>query len=85
MIGLKTGVSIASLAAVLALTNVAQVSTAYAGDVQPCYGVNACKGQSDCKAAGHDCKGQNSCKGQGFKKISAEECTAQHGSLTPLK
>lgn len=48
-----------------------------------CYGINACKGQSDCKAAGHDCKGMNDCKGQGFKDLSAAACAKAGGSLTP--
>jgi hypothetical protein len=39
-----------------------------------CEGVNACKGQSDCKTATSDCAGHNSCKGKGFKMLSPEEC-----------
>jgi len=35
-----------------------------------CGGVNACKGQTDCKSAENSCKGQNSCKGHGFKALS---------------
>lgn len=85
MITLKTGASIASAAAVLALTSIATVAPAHAGahaaKVQPCYGVNSCKGQSDCKSGAHDCKGQNDCKGQGFKDITAKDCAAQNGSL----
>jgi len=86
MITLKTGASIASAAAVLALTSFATVAPAQAGThaakVAPCYGVNSCKGQSDCKSGTHDCKGQNDCKGQGFKDISPKACAAQGGSLT---
>jgi hypothetical protein len=41
-----------------------------------CDGVNACKGQSDCKTATNDCKGQNSCKGKGFLAMTQEECDA---------
>ena len=47
-----------------------------------CYGVNTCKGQSDCKTAHNDCKGQNSCKGQGFKAMTTKACKAAGGSLT---
>lgn len=47
-----------------------------------CYGINACKGQSDCKSGNHDCKGMNDCKGQGFKDTTAAECTKAGGSLT---
>ena len=47
-----------------------------------CYGVNSCKGSSDCKTAHNDCKGMNSCKGMGFKAMSAAKCTSAGGSLT---
>lgn len=85
----KTGAAIASAAAMLAFAGVASVSPAQAagahasGKVQPCYGVNSCKGQSDCKSGTHDCKGQNECKGQGFKDLSAKACAKMGGSLTP--
>ncbi len=39
-----------------------------------CDGVNSCKGQTDCAAAGHDCSGKNSCKGKGWKSMSTEDC-----------
>jgi uncharacterized membrane protein len=48
-----------------------------------CFGINSCKGTSDCKSGNHECKGQNSCKGQGFKAVSMASCTAQGGSTTP--
>ncbi|WP_242138771.1 hypothetical protein [Sphingomonas sp. TREG-RG-20F-R18-01] len=85
----KTGAAIASAAAMLAIAGVASVSPAQAagahasGKVQPCYGVNSCKGQSDCKSGTHECKGQNDCKGQGFKDLSAKSCAKMGGSLTP--
>jgi len=86
MFNLKTGATIASTAAFLAMSSlatVAPVTVAHAAaKVQPCYGVNACKGQSDCKSGNHDCKGQNACKGQGFKDLSAKKCAAAGGSLT---
>lgn len=46
-----------------------------------CQGVNACKGQSDCKSATHACKGQNSCKGQGFKLMTKSECQKAGGKV----
>ena len=59
---------------------------AKSGDVKVhCYGVNGCKGQSDCKTASNDCKGQNSCKGHGFKELSKSECRADGGSLKAPK
>jgi uncharacterized membrane protein len=86
----KTPLSIASAAALFALASFGPASVAFAADtaqaqVAPCYGVNSCKGQSDCKSSTHSCKGQNSCKGQGFKDLTAQECKAQHGSMTEKK
>jgi uncharacterized membrane protein len=83
----KSHLTLASAAALFAFANVAMTTSAYAADqgsqeVSHCYGVNACKGQSDCKSGNHDCKGMNSCKGQGFKDLSAGQCSAQHGSST---
>jgi hypothetical protein len=85
MITIKSGASVAAAAAFLALTSLAPVGVSYAADSAAihCYGVNACKGQSDCKSGNHDCKGQNSCKGQGFKALSADACKAEGGSSTP--
>ncbi len=39
-----------------------------------CKGVNACKGQSECKSASGNCKGLNECKGQGMKVMSKADC-----------
>jgi uncharacterized membrane protein len=89
MLSLKTRGSIATAAAAFALAAAASVSVStptFAADQSAkvmCFGVNACKGQSDCKSGNHDCKGQNSCKGQGFKDLSAKKCAAEHGTTTP--
>jgi uncharacterized membrane protein len=81
----KSTVSIAAVAAAIALTTAAP-SYAAAGDEQvPCYGVNSCKGTSDCKTAKNECKGQNGCKGQGFKDLTKEQCAAAGGSLKAPK
>jgi uncharacterized membrane protein len=84
----RTAMGFAAAAAMIALSNVAASAPAFGKDgaakVAPCYGVNSCKGQSDCKSGNHDCKGQNDCKGQGFKDLTAKQCKAQHGSLTPV-
>ncbi len=81
---LRTGVSFAAAAAVVAITAVAPtVSIAKGGAAKVhCYGVNSCKGTSDCKSGTHECKGMNDCKGQGFKELTAKACKAQHGSTT---
>ncbi len=46
-----------------------------------CFGINACKGQSDCATPRNACKGMNSCKGEGFKYVSMKECEAQGGKV----
>jgi uncharacterized membrane protein len=82
----KTGISLATAAAFVALTGLSVATPAAAADDNvKCYGVNSCKGQSDCKSGNHECKGQNSCKGQGFKEESAAKCKADHGSTTAPK
>ncbi|USI73496.1 BufA2 family periplasmic bufferin-type metallophore [Sphingomonas morindae] len=77
-------VSFAAAAALIALSGAAISSPAVAGSAKQvhCYGVNSCKGTSDCKSGNHDCKGQNDCKGQGFKAETAKQCKADGGSLT---
>lgn len=89
MITVKTGVSAATTAALLAFAAL-QAAPALAdhhGEAKAvhCYGVNTCKGSSDCKTSEHACKGQNDCKGHGFKSMTAEACTAAGGSLTEVK
>ena len=86
MTSLKSSLSLASAAAVFALAAMGTTATANAaGDAKNvhCYGVNSCKGQSDCKTASHECKGHNACKGQGFKEMSARQCKDAGGSETP--
>ena len=80
---LRTSVSFAAAAAVVAITASAPtIAIAKGATAVHCYGVNSCKGTSDCKSGTHDCKGMNDCKGQGFKAISAKACKSQHGSTT---
>ena len=52
-----------------------------AGDKVHCYGLHACKGNSDCKTAEHACKGMNKCKGHGFKGKTAKECLDAGGVI----
>lgn len=86
MLNTKTGTSFAVAAALLAVSGLSTVAQAKqhssATKVVHCYGINSCKGTSDCKSHGHECKGQNECKGQGFKAETAKMCAAHHGSLT---
>ena len=91
MITTKTGATIASAAAMFALSALANAATPPAGSSGPalgsadtvhCYGVNSCKGTADCKTTQHDCKGMNSCKGMGWQsKKSEAECKAAGGTV----
>ncbi len=89
MSNLNTGFSIAVTAAMVAVAGTATVANAATADKTAdknadvhCYGINTCKGTSDCKSYGHECKGQNECKGQGFKAISTKACAKAGGKLT---
>jgi len=68
-----TGIALATAAAGLFAMTAAGPAAAQGAKVK-CEGVNACKGQSDCKAGKSECKGLNACKGQGFKEMSKAEC-----------
>jgi len=58
------------------------VTQASAADAQVhFYGVNACKGQNDCKTKDHACKGMGSCKGQGFKAMTKSACEKAGGKI----
>jgi len=85
----KMTLSIATSAAIFALAMAAPASAGSGahsdGANVPCYGVNSCKGESDCKTARNECKGQNSCKGEGFKEMSKKACAAAGGSLKAPK
>ncbi|HEV7779542.1 MAG TPA: hypothetical protein VGO76_21920 [Luteibacter sp.] len=89
MFASKSATSFAAAAAILAIGAVSISAPASAADtakgdanVVHCYGINTCKGTSDCKTAHNDCKGLNSCKGQGFKAVTVDACKAAGGSLT---
>lgn len=88
------GASVAAAAAALALSSFAfaadnpagSVGKAInAGDKVHCYGIHACKGNSDCKTAEHACKGKNACGGHGFKAVTAKECLDKSGVIADLK
>jgi|GEM_PF-368423 len=44
-----------------------------------CWGINSCKGTSECATAYNACKGQNDCKGKGYLYATPEECEARGG------
>jgi uncharacterized membrane protein len=83
----QKSISIAATAAFLAISGMgaaAQAAKPAKADkeVVHCYGVNTCKGTSDCATAKTSCKGQNECKGSGFLAKTASECAKLGGSLT---
>ena len=91
---IKSATSLAVTAAMLALAASSFAADApkgssgkaiAAGDKVHCYGVHACKGNSDCKTAEHACKGQNGCKGHGFKGMAAGECLKAGGTIGDIK
>ena len=47
-----------------------------------CWGVNACKGQTQCGTSTNACAGQNSCKGHGWLMMTEKECSEKGGRLT---
>ena len=89
MTSTRTAAGFAAAAALFALSSVSITSPAFAAGANAatvhCFGVNSCKGMSDCKSGNHDCKGMNSCKGQGFKELTSKACTAAGGSTEPSK
>lgn len=93
MSNLKTGTTIASAAALFALSALAHAAIPPEGssgaalgasDTVHCYGVNSCKGSGDCKTTQHDCKGMNACKGHGFKAMAAGKCLKRGGTIGDL-
>lgn len=48
-----------------------------------CWGINECKGTTDCTTAFNSCNGQNDCKGKGFLNVPEKECGKRGG--VPLK
>lgn len=73
--------NVAMAVAAASLFAFAPMSASYAGDKADvkCFGVNNCKGQTQCKSSHNACKGKNNCKGQGFIKMSASACEKAGG------
>ena len=47
-----------------------------------CFGINSCKGKSECGVDGaHSCSGANECKGKGWISVSAKECADKKGKV----
>lgn len=70
--------SVAGLMTVAGLTatHTAQAAT---GELEHCYGVNACKGMGACGGKGNSCSGKNACKGHGFVDVAKGSCMKIEG------
>ncbi len=87
---IKSGAGLAAAAALFAVASLANAATPPEGstgralqsnDTVHCYGVNSCKGSSDCKTTMQECKGMNACKGHGFKALAAGACLSRGGTI----
>ncbi|MFJ2711355.1 MULTISPECIES: BufA2 family periplasmic bufferin-type metallophore [unclassified Pseudomonas] len=79
---IRTAAAGAALALAAATMFAGVATNAMAADAQVhCYGVNACKGQNDCKTKDHACKGMGACKGQGFKAMTQSACAKAGGKV----
>ncbi|HSO07877.1 MAG TPA: hypothetical protein VLW45_11600 [Pelomicrobium sp.] len=76
-----SGIALAAAAAAVFAALPAGTAVAAKDAKVQCFGVNACKGQAECKTAKNECKGHNACKGQGVVSMSAEECKAKGGTV----
>ena len=76
----------ASVAGLIASTGSGFLSQASAaqGELEHCYGINACKGMGACGSKeGNSCAGKNACKGTGFLDVAKDSCVKiQGGKLT---
>ena len=78
----KKALIAASIAGLIAASNVAVMTQAQAADEKEnCYGLNACKGQGACGGKDHSCAGKNACKGMGIVQVAKGTCVEQGGKL----
>jgi len=78
-----SGGSLAVAAVALVLSGAASPAVAKkAQKTVECFGINSCKGHSECKTAENACKGQNSCKGHGWLPAKSKAaCEAKGGTV----
>ncbi len=77
----RSGAALAAAALTFAVTGMT-MQIAQADDAKVhCLGVNACKGQSECKTGNSSCKGLNACKGHGFLSTTKAECDSLGGKV----
>ena len=81
----KSALIAASVAGLIAAANLGFSAPAQAatGELENCYGVNACKGAGACGGKGHSCAGANACKSTGYVQVAKGACEKiQGGRLT---
>ena len=73
----------ASVAGLLATMGSGFLSQAQAaqGELEHCYGINACKGNGACGGKGSSCAGKNACKGTGWNYVAKGECEHMGGKV----
>ncbi len=77
----RSGAALAIAAVSLALAG-AVTPAAAAGAKVHCFGVNSCKGKSECMTPKNSCAGANACKGQGWISMdSADACKSAGGKV----
>lgn len=81
-LGFATAAAMSALSGTAIAAPAASHDAAAGDQVVHCYGVNTCKGTSDCATKANACKGQNECKGQGFKALSVTGCATAGGTTT---
>ncbi len=82
----KKALLAASIAGLIAAGNfVTTPVEARTGDLEACYGVNACKGKGACGGANHACAGKNECKGAGWVEVAKGQCGSIGGTTEPAK
>ena len=78
----KKAMVAASIAGLMAAMSVAAATPAKAagGELEACYGINACKGMGSCGSkAGNSCAGKNGCKGMGWVEVKKGDCVKIQG------
>ena len=78
----KSGIFLATAVASLFINNPVLAADSGAEEAKVhCAGINACKGQSECKTATNECKGLNACQGKGIVATGEKECLEKGGKV----